>query len=437
MKKTFIAGAAAALVLLMGTCMPFEEPGPVSEFDEFGRQVVTLTILTGDEGRRSRNMTLDTGIVGINYYEVVFYGNSTATPTTYNYYRAAGPRGKTLTVRLPVGFPLNSVENAIVFGGAWAKQTDEKVLLATGNITHQNWGGTPATSTPIGTAPTVTTATESIRFELSPLNTRFDTSTTSSFQITGTANHPYTEDLVTTPITDVNYMTTTAEAATFQYANRIGSVEARRQLWHKRDLATMDLYPYFKLPKAIAKAPAATAATATATFSYGLNTAHLPGIRTNISSDFVFDSYAIFTGYKEDGLTAVTAVPGGGLSPTPAKTNVAIPASFPIDIAMRSEPLNEGFCMLVISLQVKAISTANGDGDWWTLSNGMFDYEVHDNNKVTGAPEYPIEETDFDPTVTDYSYGASLGGAIMLCIGEPKSSTTSRPIRIIISPLTE
>jgi hypothetical protein len=420
MKKMLIAGAAA-LALLMSACMLFDQGEPEPEFDKYGNRLITLTIFTGDN---SRNMTIDTGMVGINYYEVVF-SDGVAAPATA-YYRAAGPRGKTLTIRLPVGFDLLGPTHAIVFGGAWAKQTDERKLLATGIITHQNY----ATGTPLAIAGNnlVTANTQDIRFELAPLDTRFDTSGDSSFKITGTDNHIYIPKGFTTVL---DYATNGGVTATS--ANRLRTPVP--QLPHKLDRDTGDLYPYFRLPKAIDKT-GSTAATATATFSFGLATTHLPGIHTSIDANFEFDSYAIFTGYSEDGLTAVKAVPVAPFAPP--QNDAAIPALIPINIAMRSEPLNEGFCMLVISLQVKAISTTNGDGDWWTLSNGMFDYEIHDNNKVTGVSDPLSEGTTFaGGNGAGYSYGASLGGAIMLCIGEPESSTTSRPIRIIISPLVE
>ncbi|MDR0315613.1 MAG: hypothetical protein LBH97_01785 [Treponema sp.] len=426
MKMLFVG--AAALALLMGGCMLFEPEGPAPEYDEFGNRMVTLTIFTGDEG--SRNMTLPIGRVAINYYEVVFHG--AVAGDTAKYYRAAGPRGKPLTIRLPVGLNVGSTNTllgvgngSIAFAGTWSRETDEKKLLAVGRVTHLNYGIAGLT-----TNTTITAETRNIRYELVSFETRFDTSPDTSFKITGTGQ---------SPLNVRDYETGSTPT--------LNSLGTSSQLNHKRDADNGDLLPYFRLPKTEPESVGGPLfpSTATTTFTFGLATTGTPppsdlyvGIKTDIPLDFEFDSYGISTGYKEDGITAVKAVPAGGL--VPPKTNIAMQGLISIAISTYEPPLNEGFCMLVISFPVKPLNTeAANPADWWTLSNGLYDYELHDNNTVSGADVMAKDSatTSFTggPAGSGYSYGASLGGAIMLCVGDPASASVSRPIKIIITKL--
>ncbi|MDR0315614.1 MAG: hypothetical protein LBH97_01790 [Treponema sp.] len=438
-KKMYVAGIMA-LALVFGTCMFFEpDPGDkreVIEFDSQGRRLVTLDIDTG--GRDSRNLDLTIAQVAVNYYEVVFF-DPLISP---DYYRASGPKGKILTIKLPVDFALTTdATNAIAFAGFWDRSIDDRTLLATGNvIAYREDGGdedVPAVGYPISED------TRAIKFRLYPIETKFGAKTNNAV-----ADHSDTSFKITSP-DEFKAIEGFYPAGIYEsgYATSGGVVGRNTTIAHltiNENNGITRERPFWRLPsKAEGGTYFGNDINPQATFEYKVGPDHEQAIHVVIANpDFEFDSWAILTDNSDDGLTAVQARPVKiGTSSAIAWNTIAVPDAFgvaypngfttplgPIDIeiALYQQPVHKGFCLLVINLPVVAMSPDVPNGELWTLRNGMYDYEIHDNAILSSLPAAGYGTTG--------DYGVSLGGALMLCVGDVQS-VNARAIKILFERL--
>ncbi|MDR0315611.1 MAG: hypothetical protein LBH97_01775 [Treponema sp.] len=427
MKKMLIAGAAA-LALLMSGCMMFEDPAEEAEFDEYGRRVVSLSIFTGDNNS-SRNLSLDLAQALINYFEVSFYddgsnGGTAGATNSENYKSVSGPRGKVLTIRLRTGQPIGGANRAVVFGGYWNKKTDERTLLAVGEVTGiNNVTAADDVNMLTGTGDFVIVAnTRAIRFAMTAITTRFDS---------------YTGPGVDSP--------TNRSSFKFSVAPNTGVLAGYGYLRHRifdfNDTGGK-VYPYFTLPTAVLPPANPDRYTATLTFG-GITTSLAGGIYVNQLTNIALEGTPTVNGGQidvwsllmegDESVTLVRAIatniPGTGL-PFPATVNITIQPT--------GRPYREGWVMIVPNFDVRAINDiTRGTGisarepDTWTLSNGITFYEPHDNQS---AGEFNETTGVFTPNAApNDTGGSSMGGGILLCIGNPQSvAPTGRAIKIIV-----
>jgi hypothetical protein len=417
MKRTmYVAGISMlVLALVFSACMLFNQdspPDPEPEYDAQGRRLVTLTIDTGDK-EAARNMDLTIAQVAVNYYEVVFSDGATV-PT---YYRASGPKGKILTIRLPVDHQLTSdATNAIAFAGFWDRATNDKTLLATGTIVAVRERNASGGWDLLGPNELIKETTIAIQFTLSAIETRFGSRTNNA---AATATNERTSFQIKAPAA--------AADPFFPEGNYVSGSGRNTTIAHLVTLENNGLTrerPFWRLPSnRESGTQLGDSVNPEAAFTYKVQTGHDAGIIVVLDNpDFEFDSWAILTGNADDGITAVQARPksiggapinwagwaAGGVYEDDGY--VAMPlGEILIDIALFPEPVHQGFCLLVINLPVYAMAANIHNGDLWTLRNGMYDYEIQDN-AIT---------VDNNDGYNDY--GVSLGGALMLCIGDVQS----------------
>ena len=156
MKRRFFAVFAVLLVLMLATCDLIEQPlttgGGLASPD--GQPMVSLTISVGSRVK-SRSLTLQQAVDGVDYYEVVF-----KSPSSGLLYQVDWDGTGTKSLTIPIG-NYTGEENAVVFAGDGTTKT----LLAIGVITHCNNQDNPGTD-PVGL---ITRNTTEVTFELKPL----------------------------------------------------------------------------------------------------------------------------------------------------------------------------------------------------------------------------------------------------------------------------
>jgi hypothetical protein len=394
MLKMMFAGAAA-LALLMGGCMLFDEPGSEVEFDEFGRPMVTLSIFTGDEA--PRNMSLDMAQALINYYEVVFNQGGGV------FRSVSGPRGKVLTIRLAPQ-ALANAGDAVVFGGYWNKKSDERTLLAVGKVNATNRVNYSNDTNMLAANLNVVAETKAIRFEMQAITTRFDNYTNSSFKF-----------LATLP---TNYGT---------LLNRLFDFEGTGG----------KVYPFFTLPAAVGTG---TLPTFTSTLTFGGITGVEQGIwvmpLTATTAPAPPGGQIDVWSLLMDGDNSVVIMRAAATNPV-LLTGGLFPTGGVINITLQptQRPANRGWVMMVPNFEVRAISDQYDDGLSWSLNNGITFYEPHDNDSATVRTPGDTEPPGWDGyyTFSGADAGSSMGGGIMFLIGDPTQLTaSSRAIKIIV-----
>jgi hypothetical protein len=296
--------AALCCVLSCLNPVAVDKDEPV-EYTADGRPLINVSLKTtrGGGGGAARSLTPELAQAGPNFYEAVFV--DPLDPATY--YRTAWHKGQTAKIKVPTG-NYGGVDKAILLAG----RSDGRILLATGELTAANGGGSDTD---------IQADTTSITFTLTALECVIDDTAASGFQITTPPNSGGT--------TKINGRT----------------------------------IPYFNVPKNDATVQAKLTVT-------GVPAAAGPIYPLKLKGKSILTSVGYAT--ELDRPASVEAPVGTGI---PADTGVTLDgdsgASLKQDVTLSLKTSNtDGWCALAVDVPLSAYVTTNNH-DVWHLRSGI------------------------------------------------------------------